>query len=173
MRLFDNQKKLILDRIEQAAHGHVSGLFGYRLDPLHPADKTLHMHNGLDIGVVVGTPLYMPHDGVLLYTGNDVGKDPKYPKGLNGNYIRLALTGHPEIEQISFAHLSKFGKTRPGESVHKDEVFAYTGNTGESSGPHVHIVFWKRLNGALTPVDPLPYLAAEVGVAEIPTRPEF
>lgn len=85
-----------------------------------------YAHEGLDISKAVGVPIYAPADGIVAYS--DV--DPLY-----GNYIR---TYHPALKLCFFyAHLSE-RKVQNGNSIKAGQLIGLTGNTGNSSGPHLH-----------------------------------
>lgn len=94
-------------------------------------------HNGTDIAVPVGTPIQAPQDGVVSRTGSD---------NMNGNFV-VVKTGN---EENLFLHLSKIGVSN-GQQVKKGQVIGLSGNTGKSTGPHLH---WeKHVSGR--PVDPM------------------
>jgi hypothetical protein len=167
------QKKLLLEKINKIALGHTNGLFGYRIDPIHPNKKNLQFHNGLDIAVPVGTALYCPFDSCkIVKIWDDKGKfGTTYPNGLNGKAFSIDMPQKCPINRISFAHLSDWNNNKIGDILHSKSIMCITGNTGASTGPHVHICFWQTINGKLTAVDPLPWLCGgSVGIAEIPTR---
>ncbi|MGG7179231.1 peptidoglycan DD-metalloendopeptidase family protein [Clostridium paraputrificum] len=98
-------------------------------------------HNGLDIAHKIGDPVYSALDGIV--------KECHYESGY-GNKILIEHEGN--IETI-YAHLSKFN-IRIGDEVKKGELIGEVGNTGRSTGPHLH--FEVRVNGA--PVDPTGYI---------------
>ena len=99
-------------------------------------------HNGLDIAHNVGDPVYSTFDGVV--------KERHYESGY-GNKILIEHEG--KIETI-YAHLSKF-EINIGDEVRKGDLIGRVGNTGRSTGPHLH--FEVRVNGV--PVDPTGYIA--------------
>jgi murein DD-endopeptidase MepM/ murein hydrolase activator NlpD len=88
-------------------------------------------HDGVDIGVPIGTPVEAAMDGVVADTG-----DTDLVKGCYsfGNWIMLK---HANGLNTMYAHLSKIGVT-PGESVTQGEVIGYSGMTGYATGPHLH-----------------------------------
>lgn len=102
----------------------LSSTFGYRM---HPVLKKTKFHKGMDLAAKKGTPILAPANGVVLR----VGKAGGY-----GNYIRIQH--HQDIE-TAYAHLSRYAKNlRPGTLVKKGDVIGYVGNTGRSTGPHLH-----------------------------------
>lgn len=111
-------------------------------------------HKGLDFSVGVGTPVKASHDGIVTVAGSVSGY---------GNAIYI---DRGDGLQTRYGHLSRF-KVKNGDRVVAGQDIADSGNTGRSSGPHLH--FEVRLNGK--PVDPLPYLRAKTQQPKIPTGP--
>lgn len=103
-------------------------------------------HNGLDIPLSTGTKLYSVIDGVVTEQASD-------PSGY-GNYVKIENTSCG----VLYAHLSKFVLS-VGQSVKAGDLVGYSGNTGNSTGPHLHFaVFPKprdRSNGYAGYINPL------------------
>lgn len=99
------------------------------------------MHHGLDVAVVVGTPVRAAAAGVVTFSG------------WNGGYGNLVTIDHGNKIETRYAHLSRM-VVRPGQHVKRGEIIAYSGNTGNSTGPHLH--FEIRLRG--NSVNPAHYL---------------
>lgn len=99
------------------------------------------MHAGIDIAVPSGTPVQAAAAGTVIYAG------------WLGGYGNLVVVDHGNGIATAYAHNSGYASS-VGQQVSQGETVAYSGNTGNSSGPHVH--FEVRVNGA--PVDPLGYL---------------
>ena len=99
------------------------------------------MHEGIDIAVGTGTPVRAAGAGTVIYAG------------WLGGYGNLVVVDHGGGLSTAYAHNSSFASSL-GQAVSAGEVVAYSGNTGNSSGPHVH--FEVRVNGSA--VDPLGYL---------------
>lgn len=98
-------------------------------------------HYGLDIGVPTGTPVLAADDGMVVFAG------------WSGNYGELLEIDHGGGQRTTwYAHLSSFGVS-VGDTVHKGQVIAYSGDTGYSTGPHLH--FEVHENGEA--VDPLSF----------------
>ena len=102
--------------------GFLNSSFGYRKDPI---DNEIRFHQGQDITVKSGTPVYAPADGIV--------KRAYYAGGF-GNHIKL---DHGNGYTTLFAHLSKI-KVKHGQNVNRGDVIGLTGNTGRSTAPHLH-----------------------------------
>jgi murein DD-endopeptidase MepM/ murein hydrolase activator NlpD len=114
-------------------NGPITGVFG----EVRPG----HLHSGIDIAVPEGTPLRAADGGrvaIAAYTGG------------YGNYTCIQ---HTASLSTCYGHQSRFAVS-VGASVTQGQVIGYSGNTGNSTGPHLH--FEVRVNG--TPVDPMGYL---------------
>ena len=103
----------------------------------HPILKTKKFHRGLDIRVGMGTPLKASFTGVVTYAS---------AKGGYGNLIELERS---DGIRVRYAHLDKISVNK-GDAVKEGEVIGATGNTGLSTGPHLH--FEILIDGE--PVDP-------------------
>jgi hypothetical protein len=122
---------------------------GFGENPQVYARFGLAGHNGLDFGVPPGTPVRAAADGAVQYTGDQ-------PQGY-GLHVRLAHEGFITL----YAHLERLA-VQAGQAVAAGELIGWSGNSGFSSGPHLH--FEVRLagqaqNGFGGAVDPLPRLA--------------
>ncbi|MDD0822869.1 murein DD-endopeptidase MepM [Mannheimia sp. AT1] len=104
----------------------------------HPITGRISPHKGVDYGVPIGTPIIAPSDGVVEHVA--------YQARGAGRYIRLK---HGHITTV-YMHLSK-SLVKPGQRVKKGERIALSGNTGGSTGPHLHYEF--HINGR--PVNPI------------------
>jgi murein DD-endopeptidase MepM/ murein hydrolase activator NlpD len=99
------------------------------------------MHEGIDIAVPEGTPVAAAAAGTVIYAG------------WLGGYGNLVVVDHGGGLSTAYGHNSGFVAS-VGDQVAQGETISYSGNTGNSSGPHVH--FEVRVDGAA--VDPLGYL---------------
>jgi len=117
----------------------VSSNFGPRT---HPVLGYTRIHKGTDFAAPVGTPVYASGDGVVDFVGVHGG---------HGNYVRIR---HNPTLQTAYAHLSSYGAgIAVGAAVRQGQQIALSGNTGLSSGPHLH--YEVMVNGGQ--VDPLSY----------------
>ncbi len=118
--------------------GWVTSDFGVRRDPF---DGQRRMHEGLDIATRTGTPVMATAAGIVREAGTDAG------------YGKAVVIDHGYGYSTLYAHNSRI-LVKVGQRVKRGEMVATAGNTGRSSGPHVH--YEVRLNGA--PVNPSKYL---------------
>ena len=94
-------------------------------------------HNGLDIGAPIGTPVFAADDGIIEAVDNN--DKNYYRKYQYGKYI---LIKHNNNMATLYAHLSKYVVSE-GNSVKRGDLIGYSGNTGYSTGPHLHLgVYW-------------------------------
>ena len=124
--------------ISRGEKSWVTSSFGYRRSPFTGQRE---FHQGFDISTRKGTPILATAEGVVTFVGK---------KGLLGNTI-IIDHGHGMVTR--YGHAQKFLKKR-GEKVKRWEPIALVGNTGRSTGPHVH--YEVRLNGI--PVNPYKYI---------------
>ena len=102
--------------------GKITSKFGNRN---HPVLKSVKFHRGVDIAVSLGTPVYAGIKGIVTFAGK------------RGNYGNLVeIEGNDGIK-VRYAHLSKIDVIA-GQRVSDGEKVAETGNTGMSTGPHLH-----------------------------------
>lgn len=124
--------------IKPVDSGWYSSSFGYRKSPFTGRRE---FHKGLDISAKKGTPIHATADGVVTYVGR---------KGLMG---RMIVIDHGYGIVTRYGHADKLLKKR-GEKVKRGDVVAKVGNSGRSTGPHVH--YEVKVNGV--PVNPKKYI---------------
>ncbi len=112
--------------------------FGMRTDPVYKVPK---FHEGMDFTAPVGTEVYVTGDGVV--------ETVEYSYKGYGNQI---VVNHGYGYRTRYAHLSKF-KVKRGQKVKRGDVIGLVGNTGKSTGPHLHYEVLKGSN----PVNPVYY----------------
>ena len=116
--------------------GEIASLFGYRKNPFGGWSK--EFHDGVDIACDYGTPVLATADGVVTFSGWD------------GVYGRKVEIDHGNGIVTYYGHNSKL-IVEVGQKVTKGEVIAYNGNSGRSTGAHLH--YGAIVNGKST--DPL------------------
>jgi len=105
---------------------------------LHPVTGRIAPHNGVDLATPTGTPILSTGDGIVARIGN-------HPYA--GKYIDI---DHGGTHTTRYLHLHKI-LVRKGAAIERGQKIALSGNTGRSTGPHLHFEF--HINGR--PVDPL------------------
>jgi murein DD-endopeptidase MepM/ murein hydrolase activator NlpD len=108
--------------------------FGWRI---HPIYKVRKMHTGMDFSAKIGTPIYATGDGVIIKA--------KKSYGGYGNEIEI---DHGYGYVTKYAHMKAF-KVKKGQKIKRGEQIGTVGNTGASTGPHLHyevIMNGKKVN---------------------------
>lgn len=113
----------------------ISSGFGYRIDPFKHKKA---FHNGIDIPLPKNTPVLASRDGIVIKTGKDL---------YGGKYVKIK---HENGYTTLYIHLSKF-IARKGAKVKKGEIIGLSGNTGRSTGPHLHF----EICASEKPINPL------------------
>lgn len=101
----------------------VASGFGYRIHPIHKIRK---MHTGMDFTAPTGTQIYATGDGVI--------ESVKTSKRGYGNHVVIK---HQFGYKTRYAHMSRFN-VKKGQKVKRGDVIGFVGNTGSSTGPHLH-----------------------------------
>jgi len=118
--------------------GPVTGSFGERIDPFNGEGA---FHAGIDIGAIFGQPVIAPADGVVEFAD------------FMGGYGRAIILDHGHGMSTRYGHLKSFA-CFPGQHVHRGDTIGYVGDSGRSTGPHLH--YEVRINDV--PVNPHKYL---------------
>ena len=131
---FDELRRLASSRADRLSHipaiqpvselmlKQMASGYGRRVDPVY---GTMKFHEGMDFACDVGTPVYATGDGTV--------KAADWHSGY-GNRIDI---DHGFGYLTRYAHLSKIS-VKPGQSVKRGDLIGLSGNTGKSTGPHVH-----------------------------------
>ena len=103
---------------------------GYYMRPIAGGVKTqgLHGYNAIDIGTPVGTTLHAAAEGQVIIAKSS---------GWNGGYGEYVVISHYNGTQTVYGHMSKV-YVNVGDTVSQGQVIGLTGNTGNSTGPHLH-----------------------------------
>lgn len=120
------------------ADGWITSYFGQRMSPWA---GRLKMHEGLDVGAPYGTPVVAPADGIVTFSGMKAGF---------GKFVQI---DHGYGIETIYAHNQSL-HVRPGQKIKRGTLLAAVGNTGHSTGPHLH--YEVRVNGIA--VDPLYFI---------------
>lgn len=146
-----NGVKAAMQRLPLAVpiHGEYSlnSGFGTRADPLNHRTA---LHEGLDFGAPVGTPVYATGEGVVEFAGRKDGY---------GNIVEVE---HGNGVSTRYAHMSRI-KVHVGQKVNRASVVGLVGNTGRSTGAHLH--YEVRLSDV--PKDPVKFISVGRDAAKI------
>ena len=118
--------------------GWITSYFGQRMSPYSGRMK---MHEGIDVGASYGTAIKAPADGIITYSGEKAGF---------GKFVQV---DHGYGIETIYAHNQSL-HVRNGQKVKRGNLLAAVGNTGHSTGPHLH--YEVRVNGIA--VDPLYFI---------------
>jgi murein DD-endopeptidase MepM/ murein hydrolase activator NlpD len=139
----NREKMTHLPAIKPTAGGIISG-FGKRY---HPILKYRRQHDGLDFQASIGSQIYATGDGVVKHAGR------------KGTFGRLIIIDHDYGYETYYAHLSSFAKDiQAGTRVKRGQLIGYSGNTGMSTGPHLHYEVHENDEA----VDPMNFLFVDV-----------
>jgi LysM repeat protein len=118
---------------------HITSGYGYRLDPVNPRSGTRRFHEGLDIRGAYGAPVKAAMAGVVEERGQS---------RIYGNFIILSHNGG---YRTLYAHLSAFS-VRKGARVSQGQQIGKIGNTGYSTGPHLHFGVYDKNGNSVNPM---------------------
>ena len=99
----------------------------------HPVLGRTRAHQGVDYGAGTGTPIHAAGDARVSFVG------------WKGGYGRTVVLDHGKGYTTLYAHMSLFGKYKPGQSIKQGTVIGYVGSSGLATGPHLHYEF--RIGG--------------------------
>jgi murein DD-endopeptidase MepM/ murein hydrolase activator NlpD len=108
--------------------GYLSAGFGNRKDPF---TGQRDFHAGIDISTPIGTRIFAPADGVVLSAN------------VQGAYGNSIVVDHGYGVVTRYGHLDAYA-IRPGQRVRRGDLIGFVGNTGRSTGPHLHYEVWVR-----------------------------
>ena len=127
---FDDQRSLLASTPSiWPTRGWVTSDFGTRIDPYTAERK---MHQGMDIATPHGQVVYTPSDGTVVFLGSE------------GGYGKVLVIDHGYGVKTRYGHLSEI-HVHLGDRVKRGDKVAAVGNTGRSTGPHLH--YEVRVNG--------------------------
>ncbi len=118
--------------------GPITAAFGERIDPFNGEGA---FHSGIDIGATIGQQIIAPADAVVVFAD------------VMGGYGRAVVLDHGHGISTRYGHLGSFACIS-GQHVHRGDTIGYVGESGRSTGPHLH--YEVRIND--TPVNPHKYL---------------
>lgn len=120
----NNAKKFLMRKPVRSDEARLTSGFGLRF---HPLFNDRRMHTGIDWAGAIGTPVVAAGSGVI--------EEALY-KGGNGKYVRIR---HANGYQTTYSHMNAFARgTEAGAKVRQGQIIGFLGNTGYSTGPHLH-----------------------------------
>lgn len=120
-------------------NGRITSPFGYRF---HPIIKENIFHEGIDLANNVGTPIYATADGIVEFSG------------VRDDYGKVVMVKHIEYAcKTCYAHLHQSVVSK-GQYIKRGELIGYMGNSGRSTGPHLHY----EVHTNERPVNPLSFI---------------
>jgi len=134
------EKSYMLDVIPNGSpikYKKISSTFGFRM---HPIRNVKRFHKGIDLQAPRKTPVYAPADGVVTYVGGSI----------HFGYGRMIVISHSYGITTTYAHLNKILVKR-GDVIIKGQKIGLSGNTGLSTGPHLHYEV-RYANKSLNPI---------------------
>ena len=125
-----------------AGGGFITSKYGYRPSPFTGIPS---LHTGVDIAYWAGSPIKSTAEGIVSFVG------------MAGGYGLIVRIKHKYGFSTMYGHLQS-ANVKVGDNVRKGQVVAYMGNSGRSTGYHVHY----EVHLGNLPIDPMPYLAVRI-----------
>jgi murein DD-endopeptidase MepM/ murein hydrolase activator NlpD len=122
----------------------ISSPFGWRI---HPILKTRRHHNGCDYASAVGTPVKAIEAGKVIFAGPSTLKFPNGEPAGGGYIVKIQHKVNGEWITSAYMHLAKGSiRVKKGQLVTEGVIIGLSGNTGESTGPHLHFEIQRGKN---------------------------
>ena len=137
-KYYDENGKALVQKYMGKPLNHIRITSPFTTRRWHPVLHKWKAHHGVDFGARRGTPILAAADGKVIFSG-----------WMNG-YGRVIKIRHKDSYVTLYAHQSRL-KVKVGQSVKKGQIIGYTGNSGRSTGPHLHFGLYK--NGR--PINPM------------------
>lgn len=137
LRDYESQLKFILDPSKLPGKGVLSWPLDYIYVTSPFGPRSGGLHNGVDFRASVGTPVKAMADGIIAGTGDTDKQCPGVSFG------RFVLIKYNNGLASTYGHLSLI-KANTGERVVRGQIVGYSGNTGYSTGPHLHVSVYAR-----------------------------
>lgn len=123
----------------------------------HPITGRNTFHHGIDVAMPTGTPLNAPADGIVVH------------KGYGNSGGHTLIIKHADNLHTVYYHLQKASHLAKGARVQLGDLIAYSGNTGASTGPHLHFETRRSRRWGDT-MDPVPFLQGAPSVTPPPLK---
>ena len=137
-KYYDENGKVLIKKYMRMPLNHIRITSRFTTRRWHPVLHKWKAHHGVDFGARRGTPILAAAEGKVIFAGR---------KGGYGNVIKIQ---HKDNYVTLYAHQSRL-KAKLGQHVSAGQVIGFVGNTGRSTGPHLHFGLYKNRR----PIDPL------------------
>ena len=154
-------------------HPKITSPYGWRI---HPILKTRRHHNGIDTAQAVGTPVYAIEAGEVIFAGPSKLKFPTGEPAGGGYIVKLRHKVNGEWITSAYMHLKKGSikeaGIKVGDKIAEGTKIGESGNTGESTGPHLHfeIQRGKRYiwtNNGTRYTEPTSYIKTQIALEKL------
>ena len=148
----------------------ISSPYGWRI---HPIEKTRKHHNGVDYASAVGTNVFAIAKGTVIFAGPSTIKLPSGEPGGGGYIIKIRHKVNGEWITSSYMHLRKGSiSVRKGQKVVEGQAIAESGNTGASTGPHLHFEiqrgkYYIYTSNGTRYTEPLSYIKTQIALDKL------
>lgn len=148
----------------------VSSPYGWRI---HPIEKTRKHHNGVDYAVAIGTAVRAIELGKVIYAGASKLKFANGEPAGGGFIVKIRHNIDGEWITSAYMHLRKNSITvKKGDRVTEGQLIGLSGNTGESTGPHLHFEIQRGKNYIWTNngtryTEPLSYIKTQIALDKV------
>jgi murein DD-endopeptidase MepM/ murein hydrolase activator NlpD len=145
----------------------VSSPFGWRINPI---TKKRQHHNGIDWQTPIGQPIYAIEAGKVIYAGASTIKQPDGEPGGGGYIVRVRHKVNKEWITATYFHLRKGSiRVKVGELVTEGQLLGLTGNSGDSTGPHLHFEIQRGktyifTNNGTRYTEPVSYIKTQIAL---------
>jgi murein DD-endopeptidase MepM/ murein hydrolase activator NlpD len=148
----------------------ISSPYGWRI---HPIEKTRKHHNGVDYAVAIGREVKAIKAGKVLFAGPSTLKFPNGEPAGGGYLVKIRHKVNGEWITSAYMHLRKNSITvKKGQLVTEGQVIGLSGNTGESTGPHLHFEIQRGkqyiwTNNGTRYTEPTSYIKTQIAMEKI------
>jgi murein DD-endopeptidase MepM/ murein hydrolase activator NlpD len=151
----------------------ISSPYGWRI---HPIEKTRKHHNGVDYASAVGTPVYAIYKGTVIFAGPSTIKLPSGEPGGGGYIVKIRHKVNGEWITSSYMHLKKgsiaAAGIRKGMKVIEGQKIGESGNTGASTGPHLHFEiqrgkYYIYTSNGTRYTEPVSYIKTQIAIDKL------
>jgi murein DD-endopeptidase MepM/ murein hydrolase activator NlpD len=151
----------------------ISSPYGWRI---HPIEKTRKHHNGVDYASAIGTPVKAIENGRVIYAGASKLKFPNGEPAGGGFIVKIRHKVNNEWITSAYMHLRKGSlAVKKGDLVKEGQVIALAGNTGESTGPHLHFEIQRGkayiwTNNGTRYTEPISYIRTQIALDKVKNK---